>query len=1027
MIRTRFAPSPTGFLHIGGARTALFCWAYSKKHGGTFILRVEDTDRERSTQESVNAILEAMAWLGLDYEGPYYQMDRLARYRAVADQLIASGKAYHCYASREELEALREQQRARGEKPRYDGRWRPENAKKLGLKPPPGAQPVVRFRNPDEGEVTFTDLVKGPITVSNGELDDLVLLRADGIPTYNFGVVVDDLDMEITHVIRGDDHVNNTPRQINIYRALGAALPRFAHVPMILGPDGERLSKRHGAVSVTQYRDDGYLPEALVNYLARLGWSHGDEEVFSREQLVGWFDLEHISQSPARFDPEKLRWINAQYLKAADDVRLAALAEPFLVADGCDPKKGPPLEKVVALLKERVSTVRELADAAVYFYRALDPPEPLRNEHYAAEVRPALAELREQLAKIEWKRERISEAIKSVVSAHKLKMPKIAMPLRVMVTGAAQTPSIDATLELIGRDEVLARMENQLNAFPKAEPTDDEVAYKDRLRKRLEILKEKLSEGKVKFAKGLKVIDSLQAVRYGPDGKINLNTVDGLVRSLALAVEQMHYREELKKSISLAEIQQQYFQFIEGNFGHFYRVMVERGMTPHQAGTALSQSENAISELTAPLPDFLEAMTIFWESIGEVARIHLEDMHTALKGVFGGDLFPDSSENIASKCGLYTDTLILPCPFMRSRDLYKRWEPRQQAYYLIKHALNLLQYKDLACADVSPPIVVVLASPSALDEDERNFFLNLGKSDSLVHAGKVFGRKFDSFEDFRDFAESMDTIDRVVGEIKDSKRVLFDTQWDGDLKTQIERATKDQHAQLLKSAHPGMIIASQALGRMSVSNELLFTAQRLGGVPVIDAPTSWQYFVWKLEYDAENVEQQRHLKDLHMVRGLQTLAENEMQWLGHVPPEALLEIRKQDALGEIREILSKGIAEVVATNPTNFYRTADKVFDNIEVAFNEHRKNVKELTAKGWKFAGSEVGSWVVVGTLAAAAAATGDVGLAVAALVSDKALDPANPKDIAKKMEELARAGKEAKQSPVGMLFKYSKLKPPR
>ncbi len=466
MIRTRFAPSPTGYLHVGGARTALFCWAYAKKHGGTFILRIEDTDRERSTRESVMVILEAMQWLGLDYEGPHSQMDRLGRYRLVAEQLIKKDQAYYCYASREELEVLREQQRARSEKPRYDGRWRPENAKKHNLKPPPGVQPVVRFRNPDAGEVTFNDLVKGPITVANGELDDLVLLRADGIPTYNFGVVVDDIDMAITHVIRGDDHVNNTPRQINIYRALGASLPRFAHVPMILGADGERLSKRHGAVSVMQYRDDGYLPEALVNYLARLGWSHGDEEMFSREQLVSWFDLEHISQSPARFNPEKLAWLNAQYLKGTDDARLAALAGPFLLRDGCDPAKGPPLARVAALLKERANTIEELADAAVYFYRPLEPSEELKKQYYTPDVKPALLDLRERLAKIEWKRESISEALKGVVASHELKLPKIAMPLRVMVTGEAQTPSIDATLELIGRDEVLARMEIQLQAFP---------------------------------------------------------------------------------------------------------------------------------------------------------------------------------------------------------------------------------------------------------------------------------------------------------------------------------------------------------------------------------------------------------------------------------------------------------------------------------------------------------------------------------------------------------------------------------
>lgn len=466
MVKTRFAPSPTGYLHIGGARTALFCWAYARRHGGTFVLRVEDTDRERSTQESVNAILESMKWLGLDYEGPYYQMDRLGRYREAAEQLVREGKAYPCYASREELDALREQQRARGEKPRYDGRWRPENVARLGLKPPPGVQPVVRFRNPDDGDVTFTDLVKGAITVSNSELDDLVLLRADGIPTYNFGVVVDDIDMEITHVIRGDDHVNNTPRQIHVYKALGATLPKFAHVPMILGADGERLSKRHGAVSVMQYCDEGYLPEALLNYLARLGWSHGDEEMFSREQLVEWFDLEHISASPARFNPEKLAWLNAQYLKVADDARLARLVEPFLVNDGCDPAHGAPLANVVALLKERVSTVEELADAAVYFYRALEPSEELKHKHYSASAKPALSALRERFAKIDWNRQQIGAEVKAVLAEHKLKMPQLAMPLRVMVSGEAQTPSIDATLELIGREEVLARMEKQLQAFP---------------------------------------------------------------------------------------------------------------------------------------------------------------------------------------------------------------------------------------------------------------------------------------------------------------------------------------------------------------------------------------------------------------------------------------------------------------------------------------------------------------------------------------------------------------------------------
>jgi glutamyl-tRNA synthetase len=461
MVRTRFAPSPTGYLHLGGARTALFCWAYARKHGGKFILRIEDTDQERSTQAATQAILDAMDWLALDYdEGPFYQMQRLARYHELAQQLIEQGQAYYCYASKDELDAMREAQRARGEKPRYDGRWRPENAR--GKTPPPGVQPVVRFRNPDEGEVVLDDLVKGTIVVDNRELDDLVILRADGVPTYNFGVVVDDLDMNITHVIRGDDHVNNTPRQINIFKALGAPLPSFAHVPMILGPDGEKLSKRHGAVSVMQYRDDGFLPEAMVNYLARLGWSHGDEEVFSRDELVGWFELDHISRSAARFDPQKLLWLNAHYVKQADDRRLAGLARPFLERDGCNPDSGPPLDRVVALLKERVSTIAELADAAVYFYRRLEPSAELRAQHYAAETVAALADLAQRLGTVEWSRQTIGATVKSVAEAHKLKMPKVAMPLRVMVTGETQTPSVDAVLELLGREETLARMRGEL-------------------------------------------------------------------------------------------------------------------------------------------------------------------------------------------------------------------------------------------------------------------------------------------------------------------------------------------------------------------------------------------------------------------------------------------------------------------------------------------------------------------------------------------------------------------------------------
>ena len=461
MIRTRFAPSPTGYLHIGGARTALFSWAYARKHGGQFILRIEDTDLERSTDESVQAIFDGMAWLGLDYdEGPFFQMQRMPRYKQVIRQLLDAGHAYHCYCSKQELEAMREAQRAKGEKPRYDGRCRQRTTAV------PGVNPVVRFKNPLDGDVIIDDLVKGRVVVGNKELDDLIIARGDGTPTYNFCVVVDDWDMEITHVIRGDDHLNNTPRQINILQALGAPLPQYAHVPMILGHDGERLSKRHGAVSVMQYFEEGYLPEALLNYLARLGWAHGDEEIFSLDQFVQWFELEAISKSAAKFDPEKLSWVNQQYLKAADNVRLVELARPFMAQDCCDPAHGPDTAHVFGLLKERVSTLKELADAAVYFYRPIEAHADLRQQHLTTAVKPALEALTARLESVEWQRAALSALIKEICAAHGLKMPHVAMPLRIMITGEAQTPSIDAVMALIGREEVLRRLRDHLRRYP---------------------------------------------------------------------------------------------------------------------------------------------------------------------------------------------------------------------------------------------------------------------------------------------------------------------------------------------------------------------------------------------------------------------------------------------------------------------------------------------------------------------------------------------------------------------------------
>ncbi len=473
-VRTRIAPSPTGFLHLGTARTALYSWAFARHHGGQFVLRIEDTDVMRSTQDSVQQILASMHWLGLDYdEGPVYQMQRLARYHAVAEQLIAQGKAYRCWCTPEELDAMREAQRARGEKTRYDGRWRPEPGKLLP-EPPAGVQPVVRFKNPLDGAVAWDDLVKGPIRINNAEIDDLIILRpapegasadamAFGVPTYNFAVVVDDLDMRITHVFRGDEHINNTPWQINIARAIAgddAVLPRYGHCPIILGDDGLKLSKRRGAVSVTAYEEAGYLPEAMLNYLARLGWSHGDDELFSREQMVQWFDGSHLAKSPAQWDPAKLAWVNAQYLKTADDVRLAGLVAQQLARRGLQAPDAERLSRAAALYKDRCSTLVELADWVALMLVDVQPAQADLDAHLKAETLPALRALRERLATVEWAAPAIAAALKATLAEHGLKMPQLAPALRVLVCGRAQTPSIDAVLALFERDTVLRRLQH---------------------------------------------------------------------------------------------------------------------------------------------------------------------------------------------------------------------------------------------------------------------------------------------------------------------------------------------------------------------------------------------------------------------------------------------------------------------------------------------------------------------------------------------------------------------------------------
>jgi glutamyl-tRNA synthetase len=457
-VRSRFAPSPTGYLHIGGARTALYAWAFARHHGGDFILRIEDTDVERSTPEAVQAILDGMKWLGLSHdEGPFYQMQRMPRYKEVIAQMLNEGTAYQCYMQPAELDALREAQRASGEKPRYDGRWRPEVGKSLPT-PPNDIKPVIRFKNPSDGVVAWDDAGKGRIEISNAELDDLIIARADGTPTYNFCVCVDDWDMKITHVIRGDDHVNNTPRQINILKAMGAEVPVYAHLSMILGDDGQKLSKRHGAVSVMDYPEKGYVRDAVVNYLARLGWSHGDDEIFSMEQFCQWFDLNHITPSAAQFNTEKLNWLNHEYMKKMDGVTLAELLRPHLHTAGLKPESGPDVAAVAVLLRDRTPTLVEMAAQAHYFYVRPTPSPELLAQHLSDTAKPAIAELRSTLAATPWNKADINAAVKAQVTKHGLKMPQLMMPLRVLVTGQTQTPAIDAIVEVIGLEETVKRL-----------------------------------------------------------------------------------------------------------------------------------------------------------------------------------------------------------------------------------------------------------------------------------------------------------------------------------------------------------------------------------------------------------------------------------------------------------------------------------------------------------------------------------------------------------------------------------------
>ena len=457
-IVTRFAPSPTGYLHIGGIRTALFSWAYARKNKGKFILRIEDTDIERSTLEAVETIKNGMKWLNLDYDGDIiFQTKRFDRYKELIKILINQGDAYYCYTSKEELEELREKQIKEGEKPRYDGRWRPENNKKLP-DIPENINPVIRFKNPKKGEVKWNDLVKGEVVIKNEELDDLIIARSDGTPTYNFCVVADDWDMKVSHVIRGDDHINNTPRQINLLKAFNAAIPKYAHLSMILASDGQKLSKRHGAASVIQYKDDGYLPEAVTNYLARLGWSHGDDEIFSTKQLSEWFDFDHITSSAAQFDQEKLDWINNQYIKNKSNDKLANLIMPRLISMDIEAIDKDILNKAINLYKDREKNLNSFANDILFFFKSINPSEELKNKYLNNKSKNILKVFLGEINNLNWTDKDINEYLKEFVKKQKIKFPEIAMPLRIIIAGTDNTPSIGSIIFILGTDVVKKRI-----------------------------------------------------------------------------------------------------------------------------------------------------------------------------------------------------------------------------------------------------------------------------------------------------------------------------------------------------------------------------------------------------------------------------------------------------------------------------------------------------------------------------------------------------------------------------------------
>lgn len=550
--------------------------------------------------------------------------------------------------------------------------------------------------------------------------------------------------------------------------------------------------------------------------------------------------------------------------------------------------------------------------------------------------------------------------------------------------------------------------------------------YDESLRYRLKILSKKFKEGKIRVAEhladGLK--ESLEKIKYDADGEILLDSVDGRIRSMALAIEHFDTRDKLKKQISLVEIQNLYFELIEQNFGDFYKKMFELQEDPHNIAKYLSESTSFVDGMADQIPSFMEAILGFWKNVGEIGYWHLEDNTENVTGVFGGDIFPAADENIASKCGIYTDTIVLPDPYVRSKHIFEFYPKSKKVYFLIKHALNILKYKELACVKEGTPIVVILPDLSNLEENGKEFIYQFSQHDALHHGSKIFGRNFENIEEFNEFCLSLDTVEKTVNAIKDKKRVLFDTAWNGTLEEQIKKAVKGDELKAFNRTEPGLLLQMQAVGRMSVSNELLIKARQLSGTPIIEAETSWQFFNWKLEYDAEKAQEHYGSENLHITKGLTDLSRTDLPWLGNIPPESLLELRKQGALEEIRSILGNNIKELIETNPTNCIRTRDQILENIENSFDKHRKKLDELKAKNWKFAGFDIGSWVVTGGIEIGAALTGTPTWGLAVLAADQLLDAPKLREIPQKFRDLVKQNNEVKQSPVGMLFKASKSK---